>query len=175
MTTFTPDPLVLPVVRQLYLLDFKPLEMTGSLEQAAGRLVPVAEIQDTIAYLLDSWASTPELRDVRVSQGQLWARSEMFQSDLLGLYTDMLANARATMAGDFQHGDGRPVIKTKPAEVAQVAEKILSLSREVVDDKKTLLGAVRQGPSQAPAEPERFRIDEDDDDSVYEPPERTEL
>lgn len=177
---FVPDPAALPVIRQLFLLDFKPIEMTDSLERAAGRIVPLSEIQDTIEWLRAQWADVPGAEAITLSESQLWARSAMFQSDMLGLYADMLANARATMTGEFSHADGRPVIKTKPGEVLGVAEKILGLERQVVLEQRQartrLLEATTGRPSvPTPAPARRFNPDQEDDMDAYQAPERTSL
>lgn len=161
-------------VKQMHLLGFKPAEMLQSLEAAMGRLVPVSEVMLTLEAIQEAWSALPEGRAVLRAEGELWDRSEMFRGDLLALYQDQLANARATMNGEYNHADGRPVISTKPAEVLGTAEKILKLERDSLVQKREtmrLLGAQVPG---AVSEPLPLPEEADDFGEVIEI-ERTEL
>lgn len=182
MPGFTPDPKLLPLIKKLHLLDFTPFEMMESVEKLSTRPVLLSEIEQHIEYLYERWRDSPELEAVDEAEGLLWERSHMFRRDMLDLYSDQLQNARATMMGDFNHADGRPVIKTKPGEVITIAEKILSMEREVVESKRRallrLVEATTGKTPEAPApSPQRFVLTEptDEDYGDFEPPERTDL
>lgn len=136
---FTPDPNLLPRVRQLLLLDFTLHEMGPSLEQAMGVAVPLLEIQDHVTWLQEAWREHPEAEQLMGEQGQAYARGRMLLRDLLSVYQDMLANHKAGVEGLFSHGDGRPVLPVKALEVASMAEKITKLEADLVARRKALV------------------------------------
>ncbi|GAA5500470.1 hypothetical protein Dxin01_00191 [Deinococcus xinjiangensis] len=173
---FTPDPALLPIVRQLFLLDFKPIDMLESANRATGRTVSVSEIQNHIGFLHEEWLARPEAEFITTTKGRIWALSKQFQSDMLVLYGDALSNAKLTMEGAFNHPDGRPVIKTKPIEVVAIQKEILAMARQDAQEQEKLIGGESApGHVSPPAAPERFNTEEEDEEEVFVAPTRTDL
>lgn len=147
------DPLLLARMRKLLLLDFTPVDMQGPLENALARSVPLTEIDEGIAELMDTWGEPGEV--LAGAQALLWQRSLMFRQDMLEVYQDELANYRMTLAGEFSHPDGRPVMKTRWSDVAGVQKAVLEIERgSIADRRQSLLRAAPVAPEPAVEESE---------------------
>ena len=78
----------------------------------------------------------PELCDLREDMGQTWARAELIQNDLLGIYQGMLRNYHAQQSGLREHADnGDPVIAVKATEIVAVGDKIIKIDQDRVNSR----------------------------------------
>lgn len=167
-------------VKKMMLLGFASSEMVESVQQAVGVPVDILDVEECIEYIQQEWNSLPVADEVKSSENELWQRSEMFKSDMLDLYQRTLENALATLNGEYTHKDGTPVIATKPADVAAMAEKILKIEREVVKEKRETLrtlGAAASISDTPQTNAEIFKLTEEEDEQEEDmlPPQRTEL
>lgn len=123
-------PEVLEKVRGLMLLEFRAEEMVDAVALVAGHPVDVESVQLAIDAVKGAWMDNPEGDDLKLGLAQHWGRSRMFQRDLLGMYSDMIASYNAISNGEIELPDGRPVQKVKPADIAAMAALIQKLDAD---------------------------------------------
>lgn len=174
---YVPDRELYRRVKRMLLMGFSNVEMLPSLERGISFPVTLSDVDDCVDYIHAEWDTRPETKEVRLAENELWQRSLMFKNDMLDLYQKMLRNAIATLEGEYTHPDNTPVIPTKPAEVAAMAEKILKIERDVVKEKNDvlrLLGAASSLSNTPATNVEIFKLNEEDEEDIT-PPERTSL
>lgn len=119
-------------LKKLHLLGFKKDEQKGIIEMEFATKLTLLEFDELWTEMHAGMSAMPELADLKRDLGQTWARAEMLQNDLLGIYSGMLRNYNAAQTGAREHDDGTPVIAVRPTEIVAVADKIMKIDQERV-------------------------------------------
>jgi hypothetical protein len=106
------------------------------------------ELYDELYQSMESrFAEMPELRDLKISLGETWARQDSLLTDLLSLYQVLIQHFNAFMAGQQQLADGSTVRAVKPSDILNLINAITKLGQENVTSK---LNALKLIPSLEP-------------------------
>lgn len=119
-------------LKKLHLMGFKKEEQHSILEVEFAVKLSLLEFDTLYSEMTALLGEMPDTAELKRDLGQTWARAEMLQNDLLGIYSGMMRNYNAAQRGEREHEDGTPVIGVRPTEIVAVADKIMKIDQERV-------------------------------------------
>lgn len=139
-------------LRKLHLLGFTQQEQQATIQVEFATKLTAFEFAQLHAEMKAELAVLPELNELKYSLGETWARQDMIQNDLLGIYQQMIRNFNAQQRGLREHEDNNdPVIAVRPTEIVSVGDKIIKIDQERAMSKITALKLLQTAePSRAP-------------------------